>query len=205
MNHWFQLIIKMRWLLVAALVAFSSVNVHAADAESEEARSLVDASEAAPGVTVSAILTLPPVVEVVKLEIRSAKKQRLAKKKVSPTIMLTRTERRQVALLAATTSGSLQSHTYNPNEEYEVGIDELVLHRSFSRPKVVADPDDDENDALAVSEEIGLRLLMARLKAVEAHVLNQVADTDEALPESVQSRLAEARLKAVAAHQKKFA
>lgn len=195
----------MRWLLVAALVAFSSVNVLAADAESEEARSLVDASEATPGVTVSAILALPPVVEVVKLEIRSSKKQRLAKKNISPTIMLTRTERRQVALLAATTAGSQQSHTYYPNEEYEVGIDELVLHRSFSRPKVVADPDDDENDALAVSEEIGLRLLMARLKAVEAHALNQVPDTGEALPESVQRRLSEARLKAVEAHQKKFA
>lgn len=195
----------MRWLLVAALVAFSSVNVLAADAESEETRSLVDASEATPGVTVSAILALPPVVEVVKLEIRSTKKQRLAKKNISPTIMLTRTERRQVALLAATTAGSLQSHTYYPNEEYEVGIDELVLHRSFSRPKVVADPDDDENDALAVSEEIGLRLLMARLKAVEAHALNQVPDTGEALPESVQRRLSEARLKAVEAHQKKFA
>jgi len=194
----------MRWLLVATLVAFSVVNARAADVEGEEARSLVDVSEAAPGVTVSAILTLPPVIEVVKLEIRSAKKQRLAKKKISPTIMLTRTERRQVALLAATTSGSLQSQTYNPNEEYEVGIDELVLHRSFSRPKVVADPDDEETEALAVSDEIALRLLMARLKAVETHVLNQVPDTDEPLPEAVRLRLSEARLKAVQAHQKKF-
>lgn len=195
----------MRCFLVAALVAFSVVNVHAADLEGEEARSLVDASEAAPGVTVSAILTLAPVIEVGKLELRAAKKQqRLAKKKLSPTIMLTRTERRQVALLAATTSGSLQSLTYNPNEEYEVGIDELVLHRSFSRPKVVADPDDDAMDALAVSNEVGLRLLMARLKAVEAHALNQVPDSGEALPESVRLRLSEARLKALQAHQKKF-
>lgn len=194
----------MRRFLVAALVAFSVVNAHAADSENEEARSLVDVSEAAPGVIVSAVLTPPPVIEVVKRELRAAKKQRLAKKKLVPDIMLTRTERRQVALLAATSTSSLQSHSYNPNEEYEVGIDELALHRSFSRPKVVADPDDDEIDAVAVSEEIALRLLMARLKAVEAHLLNQVPDSGEALPETVRRRLSEARLKAVQAHQEKF-
>ena len=46
--------------------------------------------------------------------------------------------------------------------------------------------------------------MLARLKAVEAHALSQVPDTDEALPDSVLLRLKEARLKAVEAHQRKF-
>jgi hypothetical protein len=47
-------------------------------------------------------------------------------------------------------------------------------------------------------------LLISRLKAVEAHALNQAKDDGEALPESVQHRLQEARMKAVRAHQEKF-
>jgi hypothetical protein len=70
---------------------------------------------------------------------------------------------------------------------------------------VVAEVIAAEDDSQGLSEHVRFRLLMARLKAVEAHALNQVQDDGEALSESVQLRLKQARLKAVAAHQQKFA
>lgn len=200
----------MRWILVAAVVAFSSVEIYASDTVTDEPPSVVDVSEAAPGVIVSAIPAPVPVIEVLKLDdpiarARSAKKQRLAKKKPSPMMILTRTERRQVALLAAATktSGS-PGQLYNQNDDFQSGLDELDFHRSYSRPRLVTDANDIEDDADGLSAHVRFRLLMARLRAVEAHALNQVPDTGEALPESVRRRLEEARMKAVQAHQKKF-
>ena len=210
MRCWLQLIIKMRWILVAAVVAFSSVEIYASDTKTDESLSVIDASEAAPGVIVSAIPAPVPVIEILKLDdpiarARSAKKQRLAKKKPSPTMMLTRTERRQVALLvsATKTSGS-PGQLYNQDDDFQSGLDELVFHRSYNRPKLVTDSYDVEDEADELSAHVRLRLLMARLRAVEAHALNQVPDNGEALPESVRRRLEEARMKAVQAHQKKF-
>ena len=156
MANWIGLNITMRWILVAALVACSAINVQAADSMVEEARSLVDVSEATPGVTVSAVLMPAPVIEVLRQEdglakLTSTRKPRLAKKKPSPTMMLTRTERHQVALLSAPAkAGNLPGLIFNPPEDYEGGFDELVLHRSFNRPRVVDVPDDDDADALAV-------------------------------------------------------
>lgn len=200
--------------MVAAVVAFSAVNVCASEQISDEAPSVVDMSVAAQGVTISAIPMPPRAIEVLSLEqsdrLRAAKKARIAKKKAAAAIMLSRTERRQVALLVASTNpGEPQVFTYDPNNNYQGGLDELDLHRSFNRPKVV---DESANDKSASDEadqdelpgHIRLRLMMARLKAVEAHALSQVQDTDEALPDSVLLRLKEARLKAVEAHQRKF-
>jgi len=42
------------------------------------------------------------------------------------------------------------------------------------------------------------------MKAVEAHALSQVADTDDDLSDTIKLRLTNARMKAVQAHQKKF-
>lgn len=200
----------MRWMLLAAVVAFSVGGNCAAETAGDEAVSVIDMSEAAQGVIVSAIPSPAPVVEVLRLEdpvarARSAKKLRLAKKKPLPSLMLTRVERRQMALLALTgKSDEPQGQIYNPDDSYQGGPDELVLHRSFSRPRVVDEPADERDDAQDLSAHVRLRLMIARFKAVEAHALNQVPDGDEALSESVLRRLQEARMKAVQAHQKKF-
>ena len=200
----------MRWMLVAAVVAFSSVGVHASETIVDEAPSVVDVSEVAAGVTVSAIPAPAPVVEVLKLEdpvarLRSGKKLRLAKKAPPPTMMLSLTQRRQVALLVAhdNPSGD-RGLSYNQGDDSQGGLDELDLHRSYSRPRVVTETPDDKTDEPALSSHVRLRLLLARLKAVEAHVLNQVPDSDEALPESVLLRLRDARMLAVQAHRTKF-
>lgn len=205
--------IAMRWLIVAAVLAFSAVEVGASEQSSDEAASVVDMTVAAQGVSISAIPMPPRAVEVLTLEqsdrLRAAKKARIeariAKKKAAAAIMLSRTERRQVALLSASThAGEPQVFTYDPHDNYQGGLDELDLHRSFNRPKVVDESASDEADQDDIPDHIRLRLMLARLKAVEAHALSQVPDTDEALPDSVLARLKEARLKAVAAHQRKF-
>ena len=203
----------MRWLMFATVLAFSTVEVCAAEPASDEAPSVVDMSITAQGVTISAIPMPPRDIKVLTLEesdrLRAAKKARfearLAKKKAATVLMLSRTERRQVALLVASThTGEAQVFTYDPNDNYQGGLDELDLHRSFNRPKVVDDSSSDEVDRDDLPGHIKLRLMLARLKAVETHALSQVPDTGEALPDSVMLRLKEARLKAVEAHQRKF-
>lgn len=209
MEYWFHEGFKMRWMVVAAVVAWSAVGTSAAMAE--EAQSVIDMSEAAPGVIVSAIPSPPTVVEVLKFDdpvarARSAKKLRLAKKAPSPTLMLTRTERRQMELLVVSgKSGEPQGQIYYPDDSSQGGLDQLDLHRFFSRPRLVDEAGDDRAETDGLSPNVRLRLLMARLKAVEAHAINQLADADdEPLSESVRDRLKEARLKAVQAHQRKF-
>lgn len=200
----------MRWLVVAAVLAFSTVEICAAEPGSDEAPSVVDMSIAAQGVTISAIPAPLPVVEVLNFDNqaarhRAAKKLQQARKKPSPAIMLSRTERRQVALLIASKQSSgVQTDTYDTGDNNQSGLDDLDLHRSFSRPRVVDEADRDEARSDDLPNHIRLRLMLARLKAVEAHALSQVRDTGEALPESVMLRLKEARLKAVQAHQQKF-
>lgn len=200
----------MRWILVAALAAFSSVGVFASETVSEDLPSIIDASEMAPGVIVSAIPVPAPVIEVLKpsdpiARAKSARKQ-LAKKKPAPTMMLSRTERRQLQVLVTSTqTGTSSERSYDQKDDSQGSLGELDFHRSYSRPKVVAEVIAADDDSQGLSEHVRFRLLMARLKAVEAHALNQVQDDGEALSESVQLRLKQARLKAVAAHQQKFA
>lgn len=199
----------MRWLTVAAVLAFSAVEIGASEQVSDEAPSVVDMSVAAQGVTISAIPMPPRAIEVLTLEqsdrLRAAKKARIAKKKAATVLMLSRTERRQVALLIASThTGEPQVFTYDPNDNYQGGFDELDLHRSFNRPRIVDDASSEEAERNELPGHIRLRLMLARLKAVEAHALSQVPDSGEALPDSVLLRLKEARLKAVEAHQRKF-
>lgn len=199
----------MRWLFVAAVVGLSSPTIYASETGTDESPSLIDGSEVEPGVIVSAIPSPPLVIQVSKREgpvarLHSGKKLRLAKKKALPTLMLTRTERRQVQLLVAhKKSDGHQGQSYNHNDESQTGLDELDLHRSYSRPKVAADSNDAEADTPGLSDYVRLRLLIAHLKA-EAPGLSQFLNTDEVLTESVLRRLREARMKAVLAHQKRF-
>ncbi len=89
------------------------------------------------------------------------------------------------------------------DEEGPAGYDELVLHQFYNRPRLVVD-DEDDHGIVVLSDTARVRLLMARLKALETLALSQVEDDGEALPDTVAQRLAAARLKAVEAHQNKF-
>jgi hypothetical protein len=232
MSYRIRLAIKMRWIWVATIVALSAVNTHAADAlfndslsalvaaahsspnevVSDNSTSVIDASVPASGVIVAAIPSPVPVLEVQKLEdpiakISKGKKLKLTKKKASSIVLLTRTERRRVELLGdAPKIGDQQGSSYSHNEDYQASFDKQDLHRSYSFPKLVSDTvnlKDDEFDAETLSSDVRVRLLMARLKALEAQALAKAPDNGEDLSEKVLLRLKEARLKAVLAHQKK--
>ena len=202
----------MRWLFVAAVVAFSSLGANASEPVPDEATSIVEASAANAGVTVTPIPMPEPVTQLLQpanpvAKLRSVKKPRLAKKKTFPKTMLSRTERHQMALLLPRPNRADQpSHKHLHDEHGEAGYDELALHSFFNRPKVVSEPADSEDaDALGLSETTKLRLFLARAKAVQAHMLAKVVDDqDDKLSEAVKLRLLLARTKAVQAHQKKF-
>ncbi len=199
----------MRWLLFAASAALFSLSVHAAEPVADEAVSFVDASTANANVTVSPIPMPAQVTELLTpvnpaAKLRAEKKAKLAKKKAFPQTLLTRTERHQMALLVALNKGNGNSHQHiTTDEDGPAGYDELVLHQFYNRPRLVID-DDDDHGIVALSDTARVRLLMARLKAVETLALSQVEDDGAALPDAVSQRLAAARMKAVEAHQAKF-
>lgn len=201
----------MRIWWVVACAALFSLNVHAADPSADETVSFVDAANTPADVTITPVPMPAQVTELLApvnpaAKLRAAKKAKLAKKQVFPQILLSRTERHQVALLAAAQKANGQPlFNFFNDEDGPAGYDELVLHLFYSRPRLVVDNDGDDDQGLAdLSDTARVRLLMARLKALETYALAHVPDDGEALPDTVAQRLAAARQKAVAAHQAKF-
>jgi hypothetical protein len=215
-----------RGLFFAAIVAFSSPSsalvaeavsgdlaVATASPVVGEPASFLEAAAIPPGVVITPVPMPASVAEALKPigkapKLRAVKKSNLAKQKTFPPILLSRTERHQLALLVASTeTGNAALRRFLLHDENnESGYDELVLQRFYSRPRLASEPEDDEDETGIddLSETVKLRLLFARLKAVEAHALAQVADPGDDLPESVRQRLAAARQLAVAAHSRKF-
>ena len=96
----------MRIWWVVACAALFSLNVHAADPSADETVSFVDAANTPADVTITPVPMPAQVTELLApvnpaAKLRAAKKAKLAKKQVFPQILLSRTERHQVALLAA--------------------------------------------------------------------------------------------------------
>ncbi|MFN4341563.1 MAG: hypothetical protein ACK4FE_05960 [Azonexus sp.] len=203
----------MRLWWVLACAALFSGHVHAADSSADESVSFVDAASTPADVTITPVPMPAQVTELLApvnpaAKLRAAKKAKLARKKVFPQILLSRTERHQVALFAAAlkSNGQLTFNVFN-DEDGPAGYDELALHQFYSRPRLVEDEDDERDDGQGLadlSDTARIRLLMARLKALEAHALAHIADDGEALPETITQRLAAARQRAVAAHQARF-
>ncbi|MDE2439839.1 MAG: hypothetical protein KGP14_02350 [Betaproteobacteria bacterium] len=203
----------MRRLFIVALATLFSLTIQASEPSSDEPASFVDASAPHAGVTITPIPMPAPVTELlaplnpaVKLSV--AKKARPAKKAVIPASMLSRTERQQLVLFTKAKPATDDTPTRNAehNDEGHADYDDLPLHQFYSRPRLVKDNDrhDGDHGAMPLSETARVRLLMARLKALEAHALAQIDDTGEALSETVTTRLQAARLKAVEAHRAKF-
>lgn len=208
----------MRWLVLAAVAALSSLSVIAAEPVAEEAPAAVEALAADVAVIVTPIPMPAQVTELLDARANPAKaladkKVRVADRKPLPKILLSRTERQRIALAKAAApakAGDPPLRKILRDEEGDGGYEDLPLHRSFSRPRVApADADDADADAVVVlSDGVKLRLLLARMKAVEAHALTWAVDqpgvADEPLSEAVQTRLSLARMKAVAAHRSRF-
>lgn len=136
-------------------------------------------------------------------------KPRIVRKAKLKKSMLSRSARNQMALLAVKPpTGTTFSLDIFGNQDGEHGIDDIDLHRSFSRPQVAKRFGQDDGAAFEISEHAKLRLFLARQKAVEAFKLTRAADAehgqDEIFTDTVKIRLSLARMKAVQAHQKKF-
>ena len=207
----------MRWLVLAAVAALSSLSVIAAEPVAEEAPAAVEALAADVAVIVTPIPMPAQVTELLGARANPAKaladkKVRVADRKPLPKILLSRTERQRIALAKAAApakAGDPPLRKILRDEEGDGGYEDLPLHRSFSRPRVApADAGDDADAVAALSDGVKLRLLLARMKAVEAHALTWAVDqpgvADEPLSEAVQTRLSLARMKAVAAHHSRF-
>jgi len=207
-----------RWLVVAASLALSAWGLNAAEPLVVENQSVEVASFVAgvdPAVTVTPIPMPALVVELpsgvgAPPKLRPVKKMKVAKKESLPPLMLSRTERHQMALLAHKPKASESSlrDFYNDEDNSDPSVEHLTFHRSFHRPKVVDLVDDDEADgAAAIPASVKLRLFMARMKAVEAHAARMAMQDNEPaadLSADVRLRLFIARAKAIAAHEKKF-
>ena len=203
----------MRRLFVVALATLFSLTALASEQLSDEPVSFVDASGTHSDVTITPIPMPAPVTELLAplnptAKLNAAKKARQAKKVTIPATLLSRTERQQLALLTKSKPAADDTPTRSAehNDDDRADYDDLPLHQFYSRPRLVKDNDrhDGDHGIMPLSETARVRLLMARLKALEAHALAQVVDEGEELSGSVMDRLKAARLRAVDAHQKKF-
>ena len=205
---------NLRRIIAVAIATLCSFSVVASEPVVEE--SLVVAEVVALSTDSNVVVTPIPLPEsVIELattekpvvKLRSAKRSKLAKSRPLPKMMLSRTERHQLALLAPKPKNGEQAVRKQLHDQNgDTGYDELVIHRSFSRPKLVSEIEDDDNtsDAAELSDTIKLRLLIARMRAVEAHALAQAADTDDDLSDTIKRRLANARMHAVQTHLNRF-
>lgn len=202
----------MRRLFAVALATLFSLTAQASEPVSDEPVSFVDASAPHADVTITPIPMPAPVTELLAplnpaAKLSAAKKVKQARKAAIPATMLSRTERHQLALVSkARTTDETPTRNAEHNDDDRAGYDDLPLHQFYSRPRLVKDNGrhDHDADATALSETARVRLLMARLKALEAHALAQVVDQGEELSGTVMDRLKAARLRAVEARQKKF-
>lgn len=202
-----------RRLFAVALATLFSLTALASEPGSDEHVSFVDATMPQGDVTITPIPMpaavtelLPPINPAAKL--RAAKRAKQAAKATLQATLLTRTERHQLALLVTRnkTDDSSSAHNAEQNDEGQPNDGELTLHQFYSRPRLVRENEKDDHnaDAMPLSDTVRVRLLMARLKALEAHTLAQVVDDGEALPAHVTDRLKMARAKALEAHRSKF-
>jgi hypothetical protein len=210
-------------LVFSAFIALSSSGVTLAEpivADIAAQEAAVPHTIGDPAVTVSPV-PMPAKVTVLMKELKASPEMQASRKlkagkkttalSAQPVAksLLSRTERKQMALLAAApqAGGPLPWHLFD-DEDTRYGAEDLDFHRSFSRPQVVkVAGQEDENDDPSISESVKLRLFVARMKALEAHKLASAAaqaDDGQALSDEVRLRLFLARAKAVEAHQKKF-
>ena len=143
--------------------------------------------------------------------IKQAKKKAKAAKVARAKSMLSRSAREQIAIAnSRATPDDRMQLTASNDEDADSGADLLDLHRSFSQPRVAkaSDQADDHKGVVGLTDHVKLQLLLARTKAVEAHILNQVgnaSDSEDAeLSATVKLRLYIARVRAVNAHREKF-
>lgn len=195
--------IEVRYLFIAAVAAFFAGAVPASEPVAvslpvAEAVAPILLHDLAPATAARGALGNAP-------ELKPAFKPKVARKPKLKGSMLSRTARHQMTLLAVKPQRkSALALDFLHDEDAESGVDNLDLHRSFSRPKVVETADQND-DGEEISDHAKFRLLLARVRALEAHQAAMLPDDDgEALSEKVKLRLFLARMRALQAHQNKF-
>ena len=209
----------MRKLLIVLMTSLAAMGVHAwepttADVQPENMTVLEPNADVS--VTIAAIPMPAQVVELARYSPRKnglgqTKKVKAAKVAIAKS-MLSRSARQQIARASTSSKPDDKARLLaSENEDSGTGFDMLDLHRSFSQPRVakLADQADEDDESLSnLPEHIKLRLLMARTKAVEAHILNQVGKASDAeeteLSDTVKLRLYLARARAVKVHSEKY-
>ena len=208
----------MRKLLIVVMTSLAAMGVHAweptaADVQPENITAQEPYAEAL--VTIAPVPMPATVTELARYSPKSrghvpAKKVKAAKVARAKS-MLSRSARQQIALASTSAKPDDRARLIASDEEgADIGIDQLDLHRSFSQPKVAkaVDPKEDDEAVIDLPYHVKLRLLLARTKAVEAHILNHVgkasSPADEELSDTVKLRLYIARARAVKAHSEKY-
>lgn len=209
----------MRKFLSVVLISLIAMGAHAwepttADAHTEDASAQPSYAEAL--VTIAPVPMPDMVIELARYSSKSPSVGQAKKVKAAQVVraktMLSRSAREQMNL-ASTRAKQDDRVVLNvsDDEDADTGFDELDLHRSFSQPKVAKvfdQTDDDDKDLTNLPDHVKLRLLIARSKAVDAHILSQVGKAplaaDEELSDMVKVRLHLARARAVKAHIEKF-
>lgn len=209
----------MRKFLFVVLTSLAVMSAHAWESSADDSHpegTFAQPPYAEAVVTIAPVPMPGAVIEMAsyspqRTSLRQAKKVKAAKVARAKS-MMSRSAREQMALASTVTkAGDHELLDASDDEDDDFGLEDQDLHRSFSQPKVAKVPnqaDDDDDDASDLPEHIKLRLLIARTKAVEAHILNQAAKAssaaDEDLSETVKLRLYMARARAVKAHTDKF-
>ena len=209
----------MRKFLLIVLTTLAGMSAHAWEPSTDDANP--EATFAQPSNT-EAMVTIAPVpmpgavIELASYSpqragLRQSKKVKAAKVARAKS-MMSRSAREQMALANIVKKTSdRELLDVSDDEDDDFGVSDQDLHRSFSQPKVARLPDqteDEEDTANDLPDHIKLRLLLARSKAVEAHILNQAGKAsdaaDDTLSETVKLRLFMARARAVQVHTEKF-
>jgi hypothetical protein len=194
------------------------MGVHAWEPTTADVRQ--DAASAQPS-QVEAVVTIAPVplpATVTTFSLDSPKSTRIKQSRKAKAVkvaraksMLSRSAREQIAIANSSSlpDGRVRIAASNDGDA-DASDDQLDLHRSFSQPRVAkaSDQADDDEGVIDLPDHVKLRLLMARTKAVESHILNQIGNTpdsaEEELSATVKLRLYIARVRAVAAHREKY-
>ncbi len=208
----------MRKFLLVVLTFLTALSAHAWEAttpDNQQDEVMTQASYAEASVTIAPVPMPAMVVELAHYAPKNAgagqSRRAKANKVARARSMLSRSAREQIALGTAPAKADERARlTASDDEDDDTGLDDLDLHRSFSQPKLAKNPDqaDDDGAVIDLPDHVKLRLLMARAKAVDAYVLNEVGKAsgpaDEALSEVVKVRLYIARTRALKVHGEKF-
>jgi len=203
---------------IVVLASLAAMGVHAWESTAADVQQDAALAQSSPAELVVTIAPVPVPATVTEFSLDSPKSNRIKQSKKAKAAkvaraksMLSRSAREQIAIAksSATTDGRVQLTASN-EEDADNSEDHLDLHRSFSQPRVAkaTDQADDDEGVIDVPDHVKLRLLMARTKAVEAHILNQVGNTadsaDDGLSAEVKLRLYIARVRAVNAYREKY-